>query len=133
MLKERRLSNSGSWIQSRFVDTTVLRGASHYSVLRDPSEDNARDSPVVAASVEEKVSDLIRSFPHLEAFLKSHSNDENARIRDLTISPRERNQLLYQLIAARRQQLLTSGRTEGRSLSARGSWLRRGSSGPRRK
>ncbi len=131
MLKERRLSNPGSWIRSRLVDTRVLRGASHFSVLRDPSEDHARHSPVVAASVEEKVSDLIRSFPHLEAFLKSHSNDQNARIQDLAISTRERNQLLYQLIAARRQQLLTSGRTEGRSLTARGSRLRPGSYGPR--
>jgi hypothetical protein len=128
MLKERRLSNSAGSIQSGFVDPTVWRGASHYSVLRDPSEDNAPDSPVVAASAEEKVSDLIRSFPYLKAFLKSHSNGQNARIRDLAISTRERNHLLCQLIAARRQQLLTSGRTEGRPLSARSSRLRPGSS-----
>jgi hypothetical protein len=108
-----------------------LRGVYHDKVLPDLSEDHARQSPVVAASVEEKVSDLIRSFPHLAAFLKTHSNDESARIRDLAISTKERNQLLYQLIAARRQQLLTSGRTEGRSRSAHGSRLRPGSYGPR--
>jgi len=131
MLKERRFPNSGSWIRSRLVDATVLRGAHHYSGRPDLSEDHARQSPVVSASVQEKVSDLIRSFPHLEAFLKSHSHGRNARIRDLAISTRERNQLLCQLIAARRQQLLTSGRTEGRSSSARGSRPRAGSSGPR--
>ena len=133
MLKECRLSNSGSWIRSGLVDTTVLRGAYHYNILPNRSKDHARESTVVAASVEEKVSDLIRSFPHLAAFLKSHSNDESARIRDLAISTKERNQLLYQLIAARRQQLLTSGRTEGRSRSAHGSRLRPGSYGPRPK
>ncbi len=102
MLNERRLSNSDCWIRSRLVDTTILRGAYHYNSLQVLREDHARQSPVVAASVEEKVSDLIRSFPHLEAFLKSHSSHENARIRDLAISTKERNQLLYQLIATRR-------------------------------
>ena len=131
MLKDGRVSNSASWMQIGLVDTRVLRGVYHDKVLPDLSEDHARQSPVVSASVEEKVSDLIRSFPHLEAFLKSHSNDQNARIQDLAISTRERNQLLYQLIAARRQQLLTSGRTEGRSLTAHGSRLRPGSYGPR--
>ncbi len=119
MPKDGRASKSASWKESRLVDTTVMRGIYHDSVLRDASEDHASESRVVAASVEEKVSDLIRSFPHLEAFLKCRSNNRNARIRDLAISTRERNQLLYQLIAARRQQLFTSGKTERRSLTAR--------------
>ena len=133
MPKDDRVSNSDNWTQSGLVDTCVLRGVHHYSVPHAISEVRANVSPAVAASVEEKVSELIRSYPHLAAFLKSHSRGANARIRDLAISSKERDQLLYQIIAARRQQLLASGRTEGILLSVRGSRFRIGVHGLRRK
>jgi len=82
-----------------------------YSVPRAMGENRTNVSPVVAVSIEEKVSDLIRAYPHLEPYLKSHSNDPNARIRDLAITGYERDQLLYQIIAARRQQVQALGQT----------------------
>jgi hypothetical protein len=75
--------------------------------------------PGVAVSVEEKVSDLIQSYPHLKVLLKSHSRDGNARLRDLAISSQERDQLLLQIIAARRQQQRASGATVPARLTAR--------------
>lgn len=123
----------GDWTQSAVVDTCVLRRACHYSVPQTVSEDHEGESPVIAVSVEEKVSDLIRSYPHWGAFLKSHSKDANARIRDLEISTEERNHLLYEIIAARRQQLLASRSTGHTSFSAFGARLRPGSYDPGRK
>lgn len=133
MSRNGREPESGSWMQSGLVDTTVLRDAFHYSVLQDVSSEQAGKLPVVAASVEEKVADLIRAYPHLEAYLKTHATKANARIRDLAISTRERNHLLYQIIAARRQQLMSSGTKEGPPPSARGSQARAGSYRPPRK
>jgi len=124
MLEEGAVSNFSGSIQVGLVDTKVTRDPHHYSVPRAASEVSPNVSPGIAVSVEEKVSDLIRSYPHLEAFLRSHSKDANARIRDLAISGQERDQLLYQIIAARRQQLPTFGTTGRRSQSA-GSWQSR--------
>jgi hypothetical protein len=118
------LWNSGNWIPNTLVDAPALRGDYHHSVSQTASKDHAGESKVIAVSVEEKVSDVIRTYPHLKVFLKSRSKDPDARIRDLTISTRERNQLLYEIIAARRQELLTSRRAEGRSLSPPRSRLR---------
>jgi hypothetical protein len=116
------LWNSGSWLPNTLAGAPVLRGDYHHSGPQTASIDHTGESTVITASVEERVSDLIRSYPRLKVFLKSRPKDPNARIRDLTISTRERNQLLYQIIAARRQELLTSGRAEPRLLSA--PWLR---------
>ena len=133
MLEDGRMSDFGNWMQTEFVDTSVSRDPYRYSVPRAMSEVRTNVSPVVAVSVEEKVSNLIQSFPHLEAFLKSHSKDANARIRDLAISSQERDQLLYQIIGARRQQLPTSGKTGRSRLSARGSQFRSRLYQPRRR
>ena len=121
MVEEGAVANFGGWVQVGLVDTRVTRNPYHYSVPRATSEASPSVSPGIAVSVEEKVSDLIQSYPHLEAFLKSHSKDANARIRDLAISSQERDQLLYQIIAARRQQLPAFGATGRASQSAR-SW-----------
>ena len=111
MVEEGAVSNFGGWLRVGLVDTKVTRNTYHYSVPRATSEVGPKVSPGIAVSVEEKVSDLIQSYPHLEAFLRSHSKDMNARIRDLAISSQERDQLLYQIIAARRQQLPAFGAT----------------------
>jgi len=133
MFKDYRDSNQGGWLPAALVGTTVLRDAYHYSVPQAAGADAVGRSPVVAASVEEKISDLIRSYPHLAAFLRSHAKDPNARIRDLEISTKERDHLLYEIIAARRQQLFTLGNAGRISLATRDSRLRPVSRGPRRK
>ena len=133
MLEEGAVSNFSGSIQVGLVDTKVTRDTYHYSVPRAASEVGPKVSPGIAVSVEEKVSDLIQSYPHLEAFLKSHSKDPNARIRDLAISSQERDQLLYQIIAARRQQLPAFGMTGRRSQVATSSQFRARSYRPRQK
>lgn len=132
MLEEAAVSNFGAWTQAGFAETNVARDAYRYAVPSAVSEARPSVSPGIAASVDEKVSDLIRSYPHLESFLKSHSKDANARIRDLAISSQERDQLLYQIIAARRQQLPALV-TTGPSQSARSSQFRARSYRPQRK
>jgi len=94
--------------------------SNRYAVPRASGEASKKVSPVVAVSIEEKVADLIQTYPHLQAFLKSHAKDPNARIRDLTISSQERDQLLYQIMAARRQQVPASGNTGRTSPSGNG-------------
>jgi len=132
MLEEGAVSNFGGW-RVGVVDTKVTRDPYHYSVPRAANEVIPNVSPGISVSVEEKVSELIQSYPHLEAFLRSHSKDANARIRDLAISSQERDRLLYQIIAARRQQLPAFGTTVRRSQSALSSQLRARSYQPRRK
>jgi hypothetical protein len=105
MLEEGRMSDFGNWMQTELADTGVSPNPHRYSVPHAMSDGQRNVSPGVGVSVEEKVSDLIQSLPHLEALLKSHSKNANDRIRDLAISSRERDQLLYQIIAARRQQV----------------------------
>jgi len=133
MLEEGAASNFGGWLRVGLVDTKVTRDPYHYSVPRVASEVSTNVSPGISVSVEEKVSDLIQSYPHLEAFLRSHSKDANARIRDLAISSQERDQLLYQIIAARRQQLPVFGTTGRRSQSAPSSQFRARAYRPQRK
>ena len=133
MLEEGAVSNFSGSIQVGLVDTKVTRGTYHYSIPSAASEVSSNVLPGIAVSVEEKVSDLIQSYPHLEAFLKSHSKDTNARIRDLAISSQERDQLLYQIIAARRQQPPAFGTTGRASQSARSWQFGTRSYGPRRK
>ena len=111
------LWDSSSWIPNTLLDAPVFRGNYHHCVSQTVCEDQARDSTVIAASVEEKVSDLIRSYPDLKVFLKSCPKDPDARIRDLTISTSDRDQLLHEIIAARRQEPHTSARPERRSMS----------------
>jgi len=127
------VSDSGIWMQTAFIDAGVSRNPCRYSVPRDMGEAHSNISPGIAVSVEEKVSDLIQSYPHLEPFLKSHSQDGNARIRDLAISSKERDQLLFQIIAARRQQLLTAGTARPASQAAHGPRLRTRPHTPRRR
>jgi ribosomal protein S15P/S13E len=116
--------DEGSWMQLDYIDTTISRSAYRYSVPRAMSEARSNVSPGVAVSIEEKVSDLIQSYPHLKTLLKSHSKDGTARLRDLAISSQERDQLLLQIIAARRQQQLASGASGPASETARGAQLR---------
>jgi len=116
--------DEGGWMQSDYIDTSISRGAYRYSVPRAMSEARSNVSPGVAVSIEEKVSDLIQSHPHLKTLLKSHSNDGNARLRDLAISSQDRDQLLLQIIAARRQEQLASGASGPASRTARGAQLR---------
>jgi len=133
MLEDGRRLDFGSWTPTGFADTSVSRAPHRYSVPREMGDVATRPSPVVAVSIEEKVADLIQTYPHLEAFLKSHSKDPNARIRDLEISSRERDQLLYQIIAARRQQVPTSANIGRISPSANGSQFRARFYNPRRR
>jgi len=133
MPEEGAVSNFSGSIQVGLVDTKVTRGTYHYSIPSAASEVSSNVLPGIAVSVEEKVSDLIQSYPHLEAFLKSHSKDTNSRIRDLAISSQERDQLLYQIIAARRQQLPVFGTTGRRSQSAPSSQFRARAYRPQRK
>jgi len=118
------MRDEGSWMQSDYIDTSLSRGAYRYSVPRAMSEGRSNVSPGVAVSIEEKVRDLIQSYPHLKDSLKSHSKDGNARLRDLEISSQERDQLLLEIIAARRQQQLASGASGPGSQTARGAQLR---------
>ena len=111
------LRDSGSWFSNTLVDAPVFGGKYHHSVSPAASEDQVRSSAVIVASVEEKVSDLVRTYPHLRSLLKSGSNNPDARIRDLTISTGERDQLLHEILAARRQELHTSANLGGRSMS----------------
>jgi hypothetical protein len=97
------------------------------------SDGRSNVSPGVAVSIEEKVSDLIQSYPHLQTLLKSHSMDGDARLRDLAISSQERDHLLLQIIAARRQQQLASGARGPAPQTARGPQLRLGIQQHRRK
>ena len=120
MLNEHDVSNSSDWMESGAVDISGLRSAYSYSIPHTTGEVHAHVSPVIAASVEEKVADLVRSYPHLEAFLKSHARDTDTRIRDLAISDKERDQLLFQIIAARRQQAANSGTMSGSRFSSHG-------------
>lgn len=133
MSKDDKKSNSGNWNLSAFVETSILRGFDHYDVPRAVNEDNSRISPVISVSVEEKVSDVVRSYPHLKAFVKSRTKGPDSRIRDLEISTKERNQLLCQIIAARRQEMLTSTRTGQTQPFVCGSRLRPECCGPLRK
>jgi hypothetical protein len=93
-------------VERGIVNLDTGGGIFRYPVPLAPPEDlPPRLSPVVGVSVEERISDLIQSYPHLAAFLRSHAKEPNARIRDLAISNQEREQLLFQIMAARRQQL----------------------------
>ena len=125
--------DEGSWVQSDYTGHGISRGAYRYSVPRAASEGRSNVSPGVAVSIEEKVADLIESYPYLKAVLKSHSKDENARLRDLAISSQERDQLLLQIIAARRQQQLASGASGPASRTARGAQPRIAFHQPRRR
>ncbi len=118
------MADEGGWMQSDYVDTSISRSAYRYSVPRALGETRSNVSPGVAVSIEEKVADLIESYPHLKALLKFHSKDGNVRLRDLAISSQERDQLLLQIIAARRQQQLASGASGPASRMARGAQLR---------
>ena len=133
MLTDDEVSNSSVWIGSGPNDIIGFQNAYPYGIPRALGKADARVSPVIAVSVEEKVSDLIRSYPHLEAFLKPRAKGENARIRDLAISDKERDHLLVQIIGVRRQQAVASNRTKQISVSGHGSRMRSGSGGPRRK
>ena len=133
MAEDGRGLDFGSWISTGFADASVLRAPNRYSVPRDMGEVARKTSPVVAVSIEEKVADLIQTYPHLEAFLKSHAKDPNARIRDLAISSQERDQLLYQIMAARRQQVPASGNIGRSSPPANGSQFRARYDHPRRR
>jgi hypothetical protein len=118
------MSDDASWMQPEHIDTSVSRSAYRYSVPHAVSDGRSNVSPGVAVSIEEKVSDLIQSYPRLKTLLKSHSKDGDARLRDLAISSQERDQLLLQIIAARRQQQLASGATGPAPQTVRGSQLR---------
>ena len=134
MLKDGEMSDSSDWMGSGPIDISGFTDDAYpYSIPHAAGKAHAHVSPVVAVSVEEKVSDLIQSYPHLEAFLKSHAKDANARIRDLAISDKERHQLLVQIIGVRRQQVVESVKTRQISISGHGSRFRFGSDGPRRK
>ena len=111
------LWNSGSWIPNALVDAPVSRCYHRHNIPQADRKDQDGESTVITASVEEKVSELLLNFPQLRAFLKSPPKDPNARVRDLTISTSERDQLLHQIIAARREALFASGRSEGGSIS----------------
>ena len=113
------MQDDHSWLQPDYVGTGVSRGAPRYSVPRAGSNGSSNIAPGVAVSVEEKVSDLIQSYPHLKSLLKPHSGDGNARLRDLAISSQERDQLLLQIIAARRQQQVATGATAPRPTQLR--------------
>ncbi len=117
------MQNDGSWMQPDYIDTSVSQSAYRYSVPRAASDGRSNVSPGVSVSIEEKVSDLIQNYPHLKTLLKSHSKDGDARLRDLAISSQERDQLLLQIIAARRQQQLASGATKPMPQTARGPQL----------
>jgi len=127
------MQNDGGWMQPEYVDTSVSRNPYRYSVPRAASDGRSNVSPGVAVSIEERVSDLIQSYPHLKTLLKSHSKDGDARLRDLAISSQERDRLLLQIIAARRQQQFASGATGPAPQTARGSQLRVGIQQNRRK
>jgi len=133
MREEGKSMDYAGFIPSGFVDGSVLGAPNRYAVPRASSEASTKASPVVAVSIEEKVADLIQAYPHLGGFLKSHSHDPNARIRDLAISSGERDQLLYQIMAARRQQVPTPGNTRRTSPLANGSQARPRSYQARRK
>ena len=127
------MQDDGSWMQPEYIDTSASRNAYRYSVPHAVSDGRSHVSAGVAVSIEEKVSDLIQSYPHLKTLLKSHSKDGDARLRDLAISSQERDQLLLQIIAARRQQQLVSGATGPAPQTARGPQLRVGIQHHRRK
>jgi ribosomal protein S15P/S13E len=127
------MSDDASWMQPEHVDTSVSRSAYRYSVPHAVSDGRSNVSPGVAVSIEEKVSDLIESYPHLKTLLKSHSKDGDARLRDLAMSSQERDQLLLQIIAARRQQQRASGATGPGLQTARGPQVRLGIQHHRRK
>lgn len=120
------MQDDGSWLQPEYMDTSASRNAYRYSVPHAASDGRSNVSAGVAVSIEEKVSDLIQSFPHLKTLLKSHSKDGDARLRDLAISSQERDQLLLRIIAARRQQQLASGAAGPAPQTARGPQLHAG-------
>jgi len=90
--------DEGSWMHSDYIGASISPSAYRYSV--PPAMGNGRSnvSPGVAVSIEEKVSDLIESYPHLKALLKSHSRDGNARLRDLEISSQELTTCSFRLL-----------------------------------
>jgi hypothetical protein len=133
MLKDEEVSHSSDWVGSGRIAISGFRDGYPYSIPRAAGKADTYVSPVIAASVEEKVSDLIQSYPHLEASLKYHAMDTNTRIRDLAISDQEREQLLVQVIAMRRQQAAVASDTRRVTISAHGSRARFGSERPRRK
>jgi hypothetical protein len=115
----------GRWMERGIVNVDAGGGLFQYAVPHARSEDlPPRPSPVVGVSVEERLTDLIQSYPHLAAFLRSHAKEPDARIRDLAISNQEREQLLFEIMAARRQQQRIQSGTQAppRHLAA----LRRG-------
>jgi hypothetical protein len=118
------MQEDGGWMQPEYVETSVSRSPYRYSVPHAVSDSRSNVSPGVAVSIEEKVSDLIRSYPHLKSLLNSHSRDGETRLRDLAISSQERDRLLLQIISARRQQQLATGATGPAPLMARGTQLR---------
>ena len=65
MPEEGAVSNFSGSIQVGLVDTKVTRGTYHYSIPSAASEVSSNVLPGIAVSVEEKVSDLIQSYPHL--------------------------------------------------------------------
>ena len=127
------MQDDGSWMQPEYVDTSVSRNPYRYSVPHAVNDGRSNVSPGVAVSIEEKVSDLIQSYPHLKALLKSHSKDGDARLRDLAISSQQRDQLLLQIIAARRQQQFASGTSGPAPQTARSPQVRLGIQHHRRK
>lgn len=105
MREDGTVARFGSWMERGIVNLDAGGGLFQYAVPHAPSEDlPPRPSPVVGVSVDERLSDLIQSYPHLAAFLRSHATEPEARIRDLAISNQEKEQLLFQIMAARRQQ-----------------------------
>jgi len=125
--------DEGNWLQPEYTDTSVSRSPHRYSVPHATSDGRSNVSPGIAVSIDEKVSDLIQSYPHLKTLLKPHSKDGNVRLRDLAISSKERDQLLLQIIATRRQQLLASGATGPAPQTVRGLQSRARIHPPRRK
>ncbi len=86
-----------------YVDSSVLRSFHRYGVPREEAGLEGKNSAVIAVSLDDKISDLVGLCPQIRFFLHAQPRTRYQRLRDLPLTEREREHLLYQIIAAKRQ------------------------------
>ena len=91
------------WLPSVFIDSGILARMEGTGIPASGGAARGTHGRPICVSVYDEISSLVREFPALGDVFNHYRRDDEKRIKDLPISSAEKERLLYEILAMKKQ------------------------------
>ncbi len=91
------------WLPSVSIDSGILARMEGNGIPASGGAARGTHGRPICVSVYDEISSLVREFPALRDFFNHYRRNDEQRIKDLQISSAEKERLLYEILAMKKQ------------------------------